>query len=193
MEIVIASNNRDKIREFKEILDPLGFKSVSQSEAGADIEVEENGKTFAENAYLKAKAVYDMTGLPVIADDSGLEVDALDGAPGVLSKRFAPEGQRKKRILAELENVPDEKRGANFICCICYIDSTGEVHHFTGNVFGKIGYENRGTNGFGYDPIFMYGDRSFAEMSAEEKNEVSHRAMALKKKKIKELLINMSL
>lgn len=183
MKIVLATNNKNKLREVREILEPAGMTVLSQSEAGADIEVEENGKTFAENAYLKAKAVFDLTGLPVIADDSGLEVDALDGAPGVFSARYAPEGQRKKRLLEELENVPDDKRVANFTCCICYIDPTGEARYFNGKVFGKIGYENRGTNGFGYDPIFMYGDRSFAEMSAEEKNEVSHRANALKQLK----------
>lgn len=183
MKIILASNNANKLREVREILSTAGIDVISQSEAGADIEVEENGKTFAENAYLKAKAVYDLTGLPVIADDSGLEVDALDGAPGIFSARYAPEGQRKKRLLEELKDVPDEKRDANFTCCICYIDSSGKDHYFTGKVFGKIGYGNRGTNGFGYDPIFMYGERSFAEMSAEEKNEVSHRADALRQLK----------
>lgn len=183
MKIILASNNKNKLSEVREILKPAGIEVIMQSEAGADIEVEENGNTFAENAYMKAKAVFDLTGLPVIADDSGLEVDFLNGAPGVLSKRFAPDGQRRKRILAELENVPDEKRGASFVSCICYIDPEGKAHYFTGKVFGTIGYENRGTNGFGYDPIFMYGDRSFAEMSAEEKNEVSHRANALKQLK----------
>lgn len=182
-KIILATNNKNKLREVREILEPAGLTVLSQSEAGADIEVEESGRTFAENAYLKAKAVFDLTGLPVIADDSGLEVDFLNGAPGVFSARYAPEGQRRKRILAELENVPDEKRGAAFVSCICYIDPKGNGIYFTGKVFGKIGYENRGTNGFGYDPIFMYGDRSFAEMSAEEKNEVSHRANALKQLK----------
>ena len=182
-KIILATNNKNKLREVREILEPAGIEVISQSEAGADIEVEENGKTFGDNAYLKAKAVFDLTRLPVIADDSGLEVDALNGAPGVFSARYAPEGQRKKRLLEELKNVPDEKRGANFTCCICYIYPTGEARYFTGKVFGKIGYENRGTNGFGYDPIFMYGEKSFAEISAEEKNEVSHRANALKQLK----------
>ena len=179
MKIVLASNNKNKLREIREILDPLGFEVLSQSEAGADIEAEENGKTFAENAYIKAKAAYDLTGLPVIADDSGLEVDALNGAPGIYSARYAPEGQRKARILEELKDVPDEKRGASFTCCICYINSEGTAHYFTGQCFGKIGYECRGTNGFGYDPIFMYGEKSFAEISPEEKNSISHRARAL--------------
>lgn len=183
MKIILASNNKNKLREIGEILGPLGFEVISQSEAGADIEAEENGKTFAENAYIKAKAAFDLTGLPVIADDSGLEVDALGGAPGIYSARYAPEGQRRKRILEELKEVPDEKRGAAFICCICYIDPEGTAHYFTGKCVGKIGYENRGTNGFGYDPIFIYGERSFAEISAEEKNSVSHRAKALEQLK----------
>ena len=183
MKIILATNNKNKLCEVREILSPAGIEVITQSEAGADIEVEENGKTFAENAYLKSKAVFDLTGLPVIADDSGLEVDALDGAPGIFSARYAPEGQRKKRLLEELKDVPDEKRGANFTCCICYIDSFGKDHYFTGKVFGKIGYENRGTNGFGYDPIFMYGEKSFAELSADEKNAVRHRAEALRQLK----------
>ena len=183
MKIILASNNKNKLREIREILEPAGFEVVSQAEAGADIEVEENGKTFAENAFLKAKAVYEMTGLPVLADDSGLEIEALDGAPGVFSARYAPEGQRKAKVLAEMKDVPDEKRTADFACCICYIDEKGAEHYFEGKCFGKIGYENRGTNGFGYDPIFMYGDKSFAEISAEEKNKLSHRALALKKLK----------
>ena len=183
MKIVLASNNKNKLREIREILEPLGFEVLSQSEAGADIEAEENGKTFAENAYIKAKAAYDLTGLPVIADDSGLEVDALGGAPGIYSARYAPQGQRRKRILEELKDVPEENRGAAFTCCICYIDAQGTAHYFTGQCRGKIGYENRGTNGFGYDPIFIYGEKSFAEISAEEKNSISHRAKALEQLK----------
>ncbi len=181
MKLILASNNKNKLREFKEILEPHGFEVVSQSEAGADIEVEETGTTFEENAYLKAKAIYDMFHLPVIADDSGLEVDALNGAPGIYSARYAEEGKRCARVLSELEGVPDEKRTARFKCCICYIDASGEKHVVTGVCEGKIGYEKLGTNGFGYDPIFMYGDKSFAEISAEEKNKVSHRSDALRK------------
>lgn len=181
MKLILASNNKNKLREFREILEPMGFEVISQSEAGADIEVEENGTTFEENAYLKCKAIYDMLKIPVISDDSGLEVDALDGAPGIYSARYAEEGKRCARVLRELENVPDEKRTARFVCCICYIDENGEKHIVRGTCEGKIGYEKIGTNGFGYDPIFMYGDKSFAELSAEEKNSVSHRSDALKK------------
>ncbi len=181
MKIILASNNKNKLREFREILEPMGFEVISQSEAGADIEVEETGSSFEENAYLKAKAIYDMLGLPVISDDSGLEVDALGGAPGIYSARYAQEGKRCARILSELENVPDEKRTARFRCCICYIDKSGAAHTVSGACEGRIGYEKLGTNGFGYDPIFMFGDRSFAQLSSEEKNKVSHRSDALNK------------
>lgn len=180
MKIILASNNKNKLREFREILEPMGFEIISQSEAGVDIEAEENGSTFAENALIKCRAVYDILKMPVISDDSGLEVDALNGAPGIYSARYAPEGQRCDRILRELSDVPDEKRTARFKCCICYLDENGESHIATGVCEGKIGYEKRGTNGFGYDPIFMYGDRSFAELSADEKNQVSHRSDALR-------------
>jgi len=181
MKLILASNNKNKLREFREILEPMGFDVISQSEAGANIEVEETGTTFEENAYLKAKAIYDMLHLPVISDDSGLEVDALNGAPGIYSARYAEEGKRCARVLSELENVPDDKRTARFRCCICYIDENGNKNIVSGACEGKIGYEKRGTNGFGYDPIFMFGDRSFAELSADEKNQVSHRSDALRK------------
>ncbi len=181
MKIVLASNNENKLREIREVLSPYGFEVISQSEAGVDGEAEENGKTFAENAYKKAEMAYKITGLPVIADDSGLEVDALNGAPGIYSARYAPKGQRRKRVLEEMKNVPDEKRGANFTCCICYIDEKGKARYFEGKCFGKIGYEIRGSNGFGFDSIFMYGEKTFAEISSEEKNKISHRANALAK------------
>ncbi len=183
MKVILASNNKNKLREIREILEPIGIDVISQSEAGVDIEAEENGKTFEENAFIKAKAVYDIKKLPVIADDSGLEIEALNGAPGIYSARYAEPGHRREKVLNEMINIPDEKRTANFTCCICYIDNNGNAHYFTGKVFGKIGYESRGTNGFGYDPIFMYGDKTFAELTAEEKNSVSHRADALKKLK----------
>ncbi len=181
MKLILASNNKNKLREFREILEPMGFEVVSQSEAGADIEAEENGSTFAENAYIKAKAIYDIFKLPVISDDSGLVVDALDGAPGIYSARYAEDGRLCEKVLSEMTDVPDEKRTARFLCSICYIDADGEKHIAEGTCEGKIGYEKLGTNGFGYDPIFMYNDRSFAELSAEEKNNVSHRSNALKK------------
>ena len=184
-KIVAASNNKGKIKEIREILEPLGFEVLSQKEAGADIEIEETGSSFDENAKLKALAVYDICKVCVIADDSGLSVDALNGAPGVYSHRFAGENatddDRNKKLLMELEGVPEDKRGASFICSVCFIEEDGCSHIFRGECRGNIGTEPKGENGFGYDPVFMYGERSFAEISPEEKNKISHRADALKK------------
>ena len=134
--------------------------------------------TFAENALIKAKAVYEAVKLPTIADDSGLCVDAMDGRPGVYSARYAPEGQHCAKLLEEMKYVPDDKRGAAFECTIAYIDESGS-HTMTGECRGAIGYEQRGTNGFGYDPVFMVGDRTMAELAADEKNAISHRGAAL--------------
>lgn len=178
-KLVMATNNANKLREVREILSPLGIEVISQRDAGADVEAEENGSTFAENAYIKAQAVYDIVTLPVIADDSGLCVDALDGRPGIYSARYAPKGEECAKLLEELKDVPDDKRGAFFQCDIAFIDDAfSEV--FTGLCAGKIGFEERGANGFGYDPVFVYGDKTLAEMTAEEKNKISHRAAALK-------------
>ncbi|MBR4101322.1 MAG: RdgB/HAM1 family non-canonical purine NTP pyrophosphatase [Oscillospiraceae bacterium] len=180
-KIVLATNNKNKLREVREILTPLGITVLSQQEAGTSVNPEENGTTFAANAEIKARAVYEATGLPVIADDSGLCVDALDGAPGVYSARFAPEGEVCDKLLSVMAEVPQEQRSAKFVSAIALIDEYGSLTVCEGECHGMIGYEKRGTNGFGYDPVFMYGDRSFAELSADEKNAVSHRANALKK------------
>lgn len=181
--IVIASNNAGKLREIRDILQPLGFTVVSQREAGVSIEVEENGETFAENAALKARAVYEALHCPVIADDSGLLVDALDGAPGVHSHRFAGDGatddDRNAKLLELLDGVPAEKRTARFECVLCYVDAAGEPHFFSGTCEGRIGTAPAGENGFGYDPLFCVGDRTMAQMTEEEKNQISHRANAL--------------
>ena len=184
--IVIASNNAGKLREIRDILQPLGFTVVSQREAGVSIEVEENGETFAENAALKARAVYEALHCPVIADDSGLLVDALDGAPGVHSHRFAGEGatddDRNAKLLELLDGVPAEKRTARFECVLCYVDAAGETHFFSGTCEGRIGTAPAGENGFGYDPLFLPEgyDCSMAELRPEEKNAISHRGNALK-------------
>lgn len=179
--IVLATNNANKLREVREILQPLGIAVLSQKEAGAQAEPEENGTTFAENAAIKARAVYDIVKMPVIADDSGLCVDALDGGPGVYSARFAPEGEHCDKLLSVMAEVPAEKRSAKFVTSIAFLDAEGVLTICDGECCGSIGYEKRGTNGFGYDPVFMYGEKSFAELTAEEKNAVSHRANALKK------------
>lgn len=185
MKVILASNNKHKLDEIKKILTPLGYDVVSQAEAGVDIDVEETGTTFEENAALKAQAVYDLTGTAVISDDSGLEVDYLNGAPGVYSHRYAGENatdaDRCAKLLSELNGVETAKRTARFVCVLCFIDDKGEKLVIRGTVEGIIGTEPKGENGFGYDPVFMYGDRSFAELSSEEKNTVSHRADALKK------------
>lgn len=177
-KIVFATNNENKLREAREILAPLGIEVISQREAGADCEPEENGTTFAENAMIKAKAVHKLVKCPVIADDSGLCVFALDGRPGVYSARYAPKGQECAKLLDEMKDISEGDRRAEFVCSIAYID---EKSSFTvgGAVPGAIGFEERGTNGFGYDPVFVVGEKTMAEMTAEEKNGISHRGAAL--------------
>lgn len=178
-KLVMATNNKNKLREVREILSPLGIEVISQKDAGADVNPDENGSTFKENAYIKAKAVYDIVKLPVIADDSGLCVDFLDGRPSIHSARYAPEGQECEKILEEMKEAPDSQRTAQFVCVIAFIDENGKIDFLFGECYGRIGYEKRGLNGFGYDPIFMYGEKSFAEISSDEKNKISHRARAL--------------
>lgn len=185
MKVIIASNNKGKIAEMKEILNPLGYEAISQSEAGFNISAEETGTTFKENAQIKAKAIYDKCKMPVIADDSGLEVDALNKRPGVYSARYGGENlsynEKCNMLIDELKNVPYEKRTARFVCVIYYINQNGKEISFTGKCEGKIGLELKGDNGFGYDPIFYVGEKSFAEFTSEEKNKISHRAKALQK------------
>lgn len=183
MKLVIASNNKGKIREYKQLLEPLGYSVMSQSEVGIELEAEETGSTFAENAAIKARAIYGMTKCAVLADDSGLSVDALGGEPGVYSARYgglSTDGERSMLILDKLKNVPEDKRTARFICAIHFIKTDGSEISVQGKCEGRIGYKPLGENGFGYDPIFMYGEKSFAQVPAEVKNSVSHRAEALK-------------
>ena len=185
MEIILASNNKEKLREITHILQPFGIKVISQAGSGFDIEVEETGKTFAENAILKAEAIHKLSGKPVISDDSGLQVDYLHGEPGVYSKRYAGENasyeEKIHKILHSMEEAKEEERTARFVCAICYIDEKGEKHIFQESCEGSILRETRGENVFAYDHIFLYQDKSFAEMSEEEKNAVSHRGKALRK------------
>ena len=185
MKIILASNNRHKLDEISNILKPLGYDVISQSEAGINIEVDETGSTFEENAVLKAEAIYKLKGTAVISDDSGLEVDYLNGAPGVFSHRYAGDNatdkERCEKLLSELYGVEKEKRTARFVCVICYIDSNGIKTITRGTCEGFIGEKPEGENGFGYDPVFIYGGRSFARMDSEEKNAVSHRSDALRK------------
>lgn len=186
-KIVIASNNVGKLREFHAILEPFGLEAVSQREAGFIDAVAETGTTFAENAALKARAVYDALHCPVIADDSGLMVDALDGAPGVYSHRFAGENatdvQRCEKLLELLKDIPREQRTARFMCVLCYLDADGNEQFFKGTCEGTIGTAPLGENGFGYDPVFCCGEKTMAQMTEEEKNQISHRGNALEQLK----------
>ena len=183
MKIIAATKNKNKLREFGEIL--KDFEIISQEEAGVDIDVEETGTTFEENSYLKAKAIYDITGITTIADDSGLCVDALNGEPGVYSARYGGEGYddkgRVQLLLKNMKDVPDKERTARFVCVITLVGDEG-VLTARGECEGKIDYGPKGENGFGYDPVF-YVDRfekTLAEVTPEEKNSISHRGKALK-------------
>ena len=185
-QLIIASNNAGKIREFRQLLEPFGFDVMSMSEAGFSGEIVEDGETFEENAHIKARAVFEATGIPTMADDSGLEIDFLDGAPGVYSARYAGEGasdkERCEKVLDEMHGVEKELRDARFVCSIYFIYAEDDEYSVRGEVCGYIGDEPVGKNGFGYDPIFMLNDdESMATIDEEEKNKISHRAMAFKK------------
>lgn len=186
MKILIATHNKHKLSEMARILEPMGYEVVTDTDLGFTLtEAEENGTTFLENARIKAESGCKESGIPCIADDSGLCVDALNGEPGVFSARYSGEhGDDKannEKLLFNLKDVPDEKRTARFKCSICVSFPDGSEITAEGACEGKIGYEYRGNNGFGYDPLFMVGDKSFAELSAAEKDAVSHRGNALKK------------
>ena len=187
MKFIIATNNKKKLVEMERILKPLGIEAVSAKDAGVVLdEVDETGTTFGENAFLKANAAYVKTGMPAVADDSGICVDALGGRPGIFSARYSPEDcvtdeERTAKILEELQGVPDEKRGAHYTCAICCILPDGSKIEIEETCEGKIGYEFIGDGGFGYDPIFYFGDKTFAQISGEDKDKVSHRGKALRK------------
>lgn len=185
MKIIIATHNKHKLQEMSRILSPMGYEVVTDTDIGIELsDVEENGETFLDNARIKAQAGCKESGLACIADDSGLCVDALDGAPGVFSARYSgvhgDDDGNNRKLLAELEGVPTEKRTAHFACAICVSFPDGSEVTATGKCEGYIGYEKKGSNGFGYDPLFMVGERSLAEMTAEEKDAISHRGNALK-------------
>ncbi len=187
MKFIIATNNKKKLVEMERILKPLGIEAVSAKDAGVVLdEVDETGTTFGENAFLKANAAYVKTGMPAVADDSGICVDALGGRPGIFSARYSPEDcvtdeDRTAKILEELQGVPDDKRGAHYTCAICCILPDGSKIEIEETCEGKIGYEFIGDGGFGYDPIFYFGDKTFAQISGEDKDKVSHRGKALRK------------
>ncbi len=191
-KFVIATNNAHKVIEFKKILAPLGIECVSLKEMGILCDAEETGTTFAENAYIKAKAVYDICKLPTVADDSGICVDALGGEPGIYSARYGGEGYddpgRMYLLLRNMEGK--ENRAAHFTSSISCVLDEETVVTAEGYIYGQLTHEPRGTNGFGYDPIFLPDGYSMttAEMEGEEKNAISHRGNALRElaEKLKE-------
>lgn len=185
MKLILASKNPHKLVELNAILSGLGMQAALESEYGLDIDVEETGATFEENSYLKAKAVFDACGMPVIADDSGLMVDALAGAPGVYSARYggkSSDAERTAFLLENMKDVPDAARGAQFVCVITCLMPDGRKITARGVCRGTILRETRGAGGFGYDPVFFVPEfgKTYAELASEQKNAISHRGLALR-------------
>ncbi len=188
-KVIFATGNEGKMKEVRMILADVDVEVLSLKEAGITLTVEENGATFAENALIKARACAAQTSFPVLADDSGLVIDYLNGEPGIYSARYMGEDTsyhiKNQNLIDRLSGVPDEKRTARFVCAIAAVLPDGGEHTTEGVIEGRIGYEEKGEGGFGYDPIFYvpeYGCTS-AEMSAEQKNAASHRGRALEKMK----------
>jgi len=184
-QIVFATGNAGKVKEIRAILGDLGFEVLSMKEAGISTDIEENGKTYEENALIKAREVAKYTDAIVMADDSGLEIDYLNCEPGIYSARYMGEDTsytiKNNNLIERLNGVPDEKRTARFVCAIAAVLPDGEELTTRGIIEGRIGYEEAGENGFGYDPIFYvpkFG-KTTAQLSPEEKNQVSHRGKAL--------------
>lgn len=192
-EIVFASHNEGKIKEIKKLLAPYGIKVKSALDMNLP-DVEETGKTFEENSLLKSRTIAKLVNMPCLADDSGLCVDALNGAPGVYSARYAPNRDFDKgmeKLLAEIEKSPNKSRNAHFSCVISLAWPDGQYKVFAGQVDGKIAFHKMGAGGFGYDPLFVPEGftSSFAQMSQEEKNKISHRGRAVEK--LKDFLNNL--
>ena len=187
MKVVLASKNPHKLVEISQITEKFGMELVLESQLGVDIDVEETGSTFEENSFLKAEAVMKATGLPALADDSGICVDALGGEPGIYSARYGFDDSlddfgRLQLLLRNTENVPDGQRQAQFVCVITFVTPDGKVIQARGEVHGELLRAPFGEGGFGYDPIFYYPPfgKTLAQATSEEKNQVSHRANALK-------------
>lgn len=185
-KIIFATGNQDKMKEIREILADMDVEVVSMKEAGIHADIVEDGSTFEENAIIKAKTICEMTGEITLADDSGLEIDYLNKEPGIYSARYMGEDTsyriKNANLIERLNGVPDEKRTARFVCAVAAAFPDGSVKTVRGTMEGHIGYEEKGENGFGYDPIFYlpeYGCTS-AELSMEEKNKISHRGKALR-------------
>ena len=184
-QVVIATKNKGKAKDFEALFTPLGFEVVTMFDVAPDMEIEETGTTFEENAVLKAETLAKALNMIVIADDSGLVVDALDGAPGVYSARYAGDHDDEANIVKVLENlagVPEEKRTARFMCALAIAGPEIDTTTVFGTCEGFILEEKRGTNGFGYDPIFFVPekDRAMAELTPEEKGAISHRGNAIR-------------
>lgn len=186
-KLVVATNNKGKLKEIREILTKM--EVLGLGDLSLNIDIVEDGETFEANAQKKAETIMRELKLPVLADDSGLAVDALNGRPGVYSARFAGENATDahniQKLLSELRHIPDAQRSARFICVMCLVMPDGTVYTTRGEVEGQILHETRGENGFGYDPLFYVKeyDKTFAELSAEEKNAISHRGKALRSMK----------
>ena len=185
-KIIFATGNEDKMKEIRRILVDPSLEILSLKDAGIHADIDENGKSFEENAMIKAEAISKMTGEIVLADDSGLEIDYLNKEPGIYSARYMGEDTsyriKNANLIERLNGVPDEKRTARFVCAVAAAFPDGSVKTVRGTMEGRIGYEEKGENGFGYDPIFYlpeYGCTS-AELSMEEKNKISHRGKALR-------------
>lgn len=193
--IIFATGNAGKMVEIRAILADLGIPVLSMKEAGITADIVEDGKSFEENADIKAKAIMELTGDVVLADDSGLEIDYLNGEPGIYSARYMGEDTsyeiKNQNLIDRLAGVPKEKRTARFVCAISAAFPDGTVLHSRGTIEGIIGYEAKGENGFGYDPIFYLPEYqcTTAELSPEKKNELSHRGKALRmmKEKLREM------
>ena len=187
MKVILASQNQHKLVELSAILSQLGFEIALESEYGLHVDVDETGTTFEENSLLKAEAVMKASGMPVLADDSGLMVDALDGAPGVHSARYGPKGhdgtddERIAFLLENMKEVPEAARTAKFVCVITCLWPDGRRIVARGECPGQILFAPKGTGGFGYDPVFYLPEleKTYAEFASEEKNAISHRARAL--------------
>ncbi|RJP00697.1 XTP/dITP diphosphatase [Exiguobacterium sp. RIT452] len=187
MKIIVATRNAGKVNEFKEMLGRLGYDVESLLDYETAPETDETGSTFEENAELKSREAAAYFGHAVLSDDSGLEVDALDGAPGVYSARFAGEDKSDEAnntlLLEKLTDVPTEKRTARFVCALSLAKPSGETLTVRGTMEGTIGFERKGTNGFGYDPLFIIPslNQTAAELTKSEKASISHRGQALRK------------
>jgi XTP/dITP diphosphohydrolase len=189
-KLLIATNNQGKVREFHELLQGLPYELVTPKELGIKLDVEESGKTYQENASIKAAAFAKASGLLTLADDSGLEVDALNGEPGLRSSRYAGEGASDERrvefLLNKLKNVPEKQRSARFRCLIALALTESQIKYCEGICEGLITFAPRGAEGFGYDPIFYFPElkQTMAELSAATKNQISHRARAAAKARL---------